>query len=137
MFFNILKLSRRILKDSYKIRIASDIQWLWSEISICYLNEDDRRRIIEEFCMYFVINIANGITPYDESDTWTFKNSWGHLRRFDYILHSKSLRSFDVSTNDELHLGSDHRNVSASIEYIRSMESWKLRDDHSKDGNLL
>ena len=92
-----------------------------------HLNEDDRGRIMEDFCEEFSMDVANGAIPCDEPDTWTFQNSWGHSRRFDCVLHSKSLRSFDVSANDELHLGSDHRNVSASIEYIRSMESLKLR----------
>ena len=82
---------------------------------------------MQDFCTEFSMDIANGATPCDDPDTWTYTNSWGHLTRFNYILHSKSLRSFDVSANDELHLGSDHRNDSASIEYIRSMESWKLR----------
>ena len=92
-----------------------------------HLNEGDRRRIMEDFCMEFSMVIANGSIPYDDPDTWTYNNSWGHLTRLDYIMYSKSLRSFDVSVYDELHLGSDHRNISASIEYIRSMESWKFR----------
>ena len=58
-----------ISKGSYRIRIASDMQWLWFEISIFYLNEDDRGRIIEEFCMDFLMNITNGTTPYDDPDT--------------------------------------------------------------------
>ena len=39
----------------------------------------------------------------------------------------KVLPSFDFSANRELDLGSDHRCVSASIEYIRSTEAWKIR----------
>ena len=91
---------------------------------------------MEDFCTEFSMDIANGATPYDDPDTWTYKNSWGHLTRLDYILHSKSLRSFDKSANDELHLGSDHRNVSASIEFISSIEPLKFRKRSFKGWKL-
>ena len=45
----------------------------------------------------------------------------------DYILHSLVFRSYDVSANDDLDLGSDNRNVSVSLEIIRSQQLWKNR----------
>ena len=50
---------------------------------------------------------------------------FGNLSRIDYILYSKVLRSFDISVSRELDLGSDHRCVSASIEYVRLTEAWQ------------
>ena len=75
-----------------------------------------------EFCEQFLMNIATG---QDSAEAWTFKSSTGRFYRLDYILHTKNLRSFDVSANYDLDLGSHHRNVSASFEFIRSQESWK------------
>ena len=37
------------------------------------------------------------------------------------------MQSSDVSANLELDLGSDHRNISASISNNRSMEVWKTK----------
>ena len=91
------------------------------------LNRGDRGNIMDEFCSAFSLNIANGGTLEDASDTWTWRSSFGNLRRIDYILHSRVLRSFDASANRELDLGSDHRCVSASIEYVRSTEACKTR----------
>ena len=50
-----------------------------------------------------------------------------YLLRLDYILHSKSLRSYDITANYDLDMGSDHRNVSTSLEIIRSRHSWTRR----------
>ena len=89
---------------------------------------------MKELCITFSLEIANGRTMADSSDTWTWKSSYGQFRRIDYILHSKNLRSLNISANRELDLGSDHRNVSASIEYCRSIG--KFEKGHSKNGNL-
>ena len=53
-----------------------------------HLNEGDRGHIVEDFCMECSMN---GATPCDDLDTCTFKKSWGHSRRLNYILHSKYL----------------------------------------------
>ena len=82
-----------------------------------------------EFCEQFSMNIAN---DQDSAEAWTFKSYIGGFYRLDYILHTKNLRSFDVSANYDLDLGSDHRNVSASLEFIRSQESWKKRQTSFK-----
>ena len=82
---------------------------------------------MKELCTTFSLEIANGKTMTDSSDTWTWKSSYGQFRRIDYILHSKNLRSFNISANRELDLGSDHRNVSASIEYCRSPGHCKIK----------
>ena len=80
-----------------------------------HLNERDLRRMMKRFH----IGVANIAPPYDDPNIWTSKTPCGHLRRLKYMLHSKSLRPFEVSINDTLHLEFDHRNDSASIEYIR------------------
>ena len=90
------------------------------------LDQGQRGDVMKELCTTFSLEIANGRTMADSSDTWTWKSSYGQFRRIDYILHSKNLRSFNISANRELDLGSDHRNVSASIEYCRSPEHWKI-----------
>lgn len=87
----------------------------------------DRGNTMSEFCAACSLNIANASTLDDVSETWTWRSSSGNMRRIYYILHSKVLRSFEVIANRELDLGSDHRCVSASIEYIRSTEAWKTR----------
>ena len=71
---------------------------------------------MKKFCTQFCLDIANGRTPAEEANTWTFESSIHGLYRLDYILHSLVFRSYDVSANDDLDLGSDHRNVSASLE---------------------
>ena len=86
------------------------------------LNLDHYRRgdIMNKICTVLSLEIANGKTMPDSFDTWTRKSPCGQFRRIYYILHSKTLRSFIISTNRDLDLGSDHRNVSVSIEYCRS-----------------
>ena len=42
------------------------------------------------------------------------------------MLYSRLLRSVDVSANRELDLGTDHRCVSAFIEYISLTEAWQI-----------
>ena len=80
-----------------------------------------------EFCQQFSLEIANGNPVQVDIHTWTYKSSiWG-LLRLDYILHSTNLRSFEVSANYELDLGSDHRNVSASLQFIRPQEPLQKR----------
>ena len=82
---------------------------------------------MDEFRIAFSLNIANGNTLGNASDTWTWTSSFGNLRRIVYILYSKKLRYFDVPAYRDLDLGSNHRFVSASIEYVRSTEAWKTR----------
>ena len=62
-------------------------------------------------------------------------------RRIDFILYSPALSLIDASASDELDLGSDHRMIRASMEFIRptsrmqrrkrNMKGWKphLDDD--------
>ena len=78
------------------------------------------------------MDIVNETTRCDDPDIWTFKKSWGRLRIFNYNLHSISIQHSAISANNDLHLGSDHRNLSASDEYIRSMELWKFRKQSFK-----
>ena len=78
------------------------------------------------------MDIANRLTRCDDADIWTFNSSYGYLIRINYMFHSKLFRFFEVSVNDEFDLGSDHRNVSQSIECSRSMESLKLRNKSLK-----
>ena len=80
------------------------------------LNRNDRGNIIKEFCASVSLNIEIGNMFDDASDMWIWRSSSGNLERICYIFHSKVLRSFDVSANRELYLGSDRRCVSASIE---------------------
>ena len=83
--------------------------------------------------MYFgnnlnrILDIANGTSLAENPNMWTFKTSWGNFNRLDYVLHSRSLQSSEVSANLDLDMGSDHRNISVSISYIKSKEAWKLR----------
>ena len=86
------------------------------------LERGDRGKIMKEFCTQFCLDIANGHTPAEEANTWTFESSIHGLYRLDYILHSLVFCSYDKSAHDELHLGSDHRNVSISLEIIRSQQ---------------
>ena len=47
----------------------------------------------------------------------------GEYHKLDYSLHARSLRSDNTSSNLELDMGSDHRNVSTSIDFMRSKQS--------------
>ena len=73
------------------------------------------------------MDIANENIAKTDIHSWTFKSSISRPNRLDYILHTKNLRAFDVSANYELDLGSDHRNVSTSLQFMRPQESWKKR----------
>ena len=42
-------------------------------------------------------------------------------------MHSKSLRSYDITANYDVDLGSEHRNVSTSLGIIRSTQPWTRR----------
>ena len=92
------------------------------------LNLDRRYRgqIMKEFCSAFSLDIANGVSMENDPSMWTWKSPAGEYNRFDYILHSRSLRSFDTSSNLELDMGSDHRSFSTSIEFIRSKQNLKI-----------
>ena len=82
---------------------------------------------MHEFSFRFSMELATDSTPAEEVNTWTFESSIHGLQRLEYILHSLIFRSYDVSANDELDMGSDHRNVSASLEIIRPQQTWKRR----------
>ena len=91
------------------------------------LDQGVRDRLLQDLCAEFSLDIANGTPLAENPNMWTFKTSWGNFNRLDYVLHSRSLQSSEVSANLDLDMGSDHRNVSVSISYIRSKEAWKLR----------
>ena len=57
----------------------------------------------------------------------TCKSQSETYHKLNYILHSRSLRSDDTSSNLELDMGSDHRNVSISISIMSSQQNWKMR----------
>ena len=44
-----------------------------------------------------------------------------------YLAFNEKFRSFEASANYELDLGSDHRNVSASLQFIRPQEPLQKR----------
>ena len=111
---DIERLAMEGMDKGYALIIAGDFN--------LSLERGDRGAIMAEFCEQFSMNIVN---DQDSAEAWTFKSFIGGFYRLDYILHTKNLRSFDVSANYDLDLGSDHRNVSASLEFIRSQESWK------------
>ena len=119
IFTDIEGLVMEAMNKGYTLVLAGDFNLT--------LDQGQRGDVMKELCTTFSLEIANGRTMADSSDTWTWKSSYGQFRRIDYILHSKRLRSFNISANHELDLGSDHRNVSASIEYCRSPEHWKIR----------
>ena len=73
------------------------------------------------------MNIAGGVLMGNDANMWTWKSPSGEYQRKDYILHSRSLRSDDTSSNLELDMDSDHRNVSTSIEIMSSQQNWKMR----------
>ena len=119
IFEDIERLSMEAMDKGYALVIAGDFN-----LSI---EQGERGKIMIEFCEQFSMDIANRNPIQVDNHSWTYKSSiWG-LLRLDYILHSKNLRSFEVSANYELDLGSDHRNVSTSLEFIRSQETWKKR----------
>ena len=119
IFEDIERLSMEAMDKGYALVIAGDFN-----LSI---EQGERGEIMIEFCEQFSMDIANRNPIQVDNHSWTYKSSiWG-LLRLDYILHSKNLRSFEVSANYELDLGSDHRNVSTSLEFIRSQETWKKR----------
>ena len=91
------------------------------------LDQGVRDRLLQDLCAEFSLDIANGTSLAENPNMWTFKTSWGNFNRLDYVLHSRSLQSSEVSANLDLDMGSDHRNVSVSMSYIRSKEAWKLR----------
>ena len=119
IFTDIEGLVMEAMNKGYTLVLAGDFNLT--------LDQGQRGDVMKELCTTFSLEIANGRTMADSSDTWTWKSSYGQFRRIDYILHSKRLRSFNISANRELDLGSDHRNVSASIEYCRSPEHWKVQ----------
>ena len=82
---------------------------------------------MEEFCSSFSMNIAGGVLMGNDANMWTWKSASGEYQRKDYILHSRSLRSDDTSSNLELDMDSDHRNVSTSISIMSSQQNWKMR----------
>ena len=63
----------------------------------------------------------------NDSNMWAWKSSFGEYHRLDYMIHSKSLRSEDIPSNVELNIGSNHSNVSISIEFMRSQQHWIFR----------
>ena len=71
--------------------------------------------------------IVNRDAAHEGIHSLTLKSSISGLHPLDYILHTMNLRSFDVSANYELDLGSDYRNISASLEFVRLQGSWKKR----------
>ena len=84
------------------------------------------------------LDLDNGSASDDDSNTLIYSTFWHELRRFNYILHSRSLQSSGVSVNLQLNLRSDHRNVSISISYKRSVESFNiLRNDPLRSGTKL
>ena len=119
IFDDIERLSMETADKGYALIIAGDFN--------LSLERGDRGKIMKEFCTQFCLDIANGHTHAEEANTWTFESSIHGLYRLDYILHSLVFRSYDVSANDDLDLGSDHRNVSTSLEILRSQQLWKKR----------
>ena len=105
--------------------IETEHGWVIADIFNLSLGRRDRGRIMIEFCMQFQMDIANEDTDQEDIHKWTFKSSISGLHRLEYILHTKNLRSFDAFANYQLDLGSDHRNVSTSLEFIRPQESQK------------
>ena len=73
------------------------------------------------------MNIANGVRMGNDPIMWLWKSLYGDYLKLDYMLHSKSLRSFDISSNLEIDMDSNHRNVYTSIEFLRSNQNSKLR----------
>ena len=83
-----------------------------------------------------IVERLYGHTPAEETHICTFESSINGLYRLDYILHSSVFCSYDVSANDELDLGSDHRNVSASFEILRSFKGWKPKLNNSREPEI-
>ena len=73
IFSDIEGLVMEAIEKHYSLLIAGDIN--------LSLNRGDRGNIIDEFCIDFSFNIANGGTLEDISDTWTCRSSFGNLRR--------------------------------------------------------
>ena len=118
IFTDIEGLIMEAMDNGYTLVLAGDFNLT--------LDQGQRGDVMKKFCTTFSLEIAKGRTMTDSSDTWTWKSPYDQFRRIDYILYSKKLRSFNISANREVDLGSDHRNVSASIEYCRSPEHWKI-----------
>ena len=89
------------------------------------LDRGYRGQVMEEFRSAFSLDIANGVSMENDPSMWTWKSSAGECPGLDYILHSRSLRSLDTSSNLELDMGSDHRSVSTSIQFIRSKQNFE------------
>ena len=106
---DIERLAMEALDKRYSLIIAADFN--------LSLDQGDRGRAMNELCTQFSMDIANGQTLEYDADKWTWKFR-SYLRGIYYILHAKSLRSFDITTNYDLDLDSDHRNVSTSLEMI-------------------
>ena len=74
---------------------------------------------MHEFCSQFSIEIANGSLSAEEANIWTFESSIYGLH---CIVYSQIFRSHDVSTNDELDLGSDpSKRIDLIGNYSRTM----------------
>ena len=111
-FIDIEVLANDAMDKGYTIILGGDFN--------LSLDQGYRGEVMEEFCSSFSMNIAGGVLMGNDANMWTWKSPSGEYQRKDYILHSRSLRSDDTSSNLELDMGSDHRNVSTSISIMSS-----------------
>ena len=66
-----------------------------------------------------ILSMANP-NRYRSEEAWIFKSSIGGVHQLTSMLNTKKFRSFDISVNYQLDIGSDHRIKLASLEFIRS-----------------
>ena len=93
-----------------------------------------RRDALQELCSMYDLNICNITLSADHQDAWTFRSSYGSLRRLDYLLSSQALRFNSVAASSRLDLGSDHRCVQGRFHFFRSKDDWKNRKFKSFKG---
>ena len=76
----------------------------------------DRGRVMNEFCQQFNLTISDEGKTFDTS--WSFRSSLGNVRSIDYIIFSAGLSLIDGYASREVDLGSDHRCLKASFEFM-------------------
>lgn len=85
------------------------------DFNLC-IQTRDRGRTMRELCHQFRLNSSE--EGQSSQTSWTFRSRLGPLRTIDYILYSEGLNLLGGDASSEIDLGSDHRCVRASFEYM-------------------
>lgn len=137
-----IELFSKYLQGYWGARLGCDQQTIYSGYDLRLQSASERRRSRTHhtrFLHRISIVIANGAIRCDDPDTWTFKNSWDQLRRFDYILYSKSLRlskhQLTMTCILDPIIGMSRR-LLKRFRFVQ-LNFGNFASNHSKDGSLI